>query len=312
MSRIMRIVVVLPAPFGPRKPRISFGPTSNDRSRTTSVDPKRFQMPSTDDGPAVARSVQPAMSHGEPSGHRRGGTARTASILLRMRIVSLLPSATEIVFALGSRRRAGRADARVRLPARGRDDAGDDHASVGGDPRRRQPPDPRRASRIALHGGSSIYRLDERALAEAQPDLILTQELCDVCAVSYKEVTEAVRRDRRRHHGRQPRADLDRGHPQHDLDGRRDGRGRGRGGRPARAAARTTGGHREPGRWSDGSPASRLDASSASSGSTRRSRPATGFRSRCVAPVAGSCSAPRANDPSRRPGTPFATSTRSS
>jgi iron complex transport system substrate-binding protein len=45
-----------------------------------------------------------------------------------------------------------------------------------------------------LHGGSAIYRLDEVALAAAEPDLILTQELCDVCAVSYREVSEAVRR----------------------------------------------------------------------------------------------------------------------
>jgi iron complex transport system substrate-binding protein len=45
----------------------------------------------------------------------------------------------------------------------------------------------------SLHGGSSIYRLDTEALAAARPDLILTQELCDVCAVSYKEVTEAVK-----------------------------------------------------------------------------------------------------------------------
>ena len=44
--------------------------------------------------------------------------------------------------------------------------------------------------------------------------------------------------DRRRHHGRLPRADLDRGHPQHDLDGRRDDRERGRRGRPGRVAAR--------------------------------------------------------------------------
>jgi iron complex transport system substrate-binding protein len=45
----------------------------------------------------------------------------------------------------------------------------------------------------SIHGGSSLYELDEAALAAAQPDLILTQELCDVCAVSYREVNEAVR-----------------------------------------------------------------------------------------------------------------------
>jgi iron complex transport system substrate-binding protein len=46
----------------------------------------------------------------------------------------------------------------------------------------------------SIHGGSSIYALDLEALAAADPDLILTQELCSVCAVSYREVSDAVRR----------------------------------------------------------------------------------------------------------------------
>jgi iron complex transport system substrate-binding protein len=46
----------------------------------------------------------------------------------------------------------------------------------------------------SMHGGSSLYELDEEALAAAQPDLILTQELCYVCAVSYREVNEVARR----------------------------------------------------------------------------------------------------------------------
>ncbi|HEX7948757.1 MAG TPA: cobalamin-binding protein [Candidatus Limnocylindrales bacterium] len=45
----------------------------------------------------------------------------------------------------------------------------------------------------AVHGGSSLYALDEDALADAHPDLILTQELCPVCAVSYREVNEVAR-----------------------------------------------------------------------------------------------------------------------
>jgi len=43
------------------------------------------------------------------------------------------------------------------------------------------------------HAGSSLYPLDEAALAALDPDLILTQELCDVCAVSYGQVAAAVR-----------------------------------------------------------------------------------------------------------------------
>jgi iron complex transport system substrate-binding protein len=36
--------------------------------------------------------------------------------------------------------------------------------------------------------GDAIYELDERAVRELEPDLIVTQELCPVCAVSYDEV----------------------------------------------------------------------------------------------------------------------------
>jgi iron complex transport system substrate-binding protein len=40
----------------------------------------------------------------------------------------------------------------------------------------------------------SIYRLDERMLRGLRPDLMVTQELCDVCAVAYSDVQRAVRR----------------------------------------------------------------------------------------------------------------------
>jgi iron complex transport system substrate-binding protein len=45
-----------------------------------------------------------------------------------------------------------------------------------------------------VHEGSSIYRLDADRLQLLKPDLILTQELCDVCAVSYPIVQDAARR----------------------------------------------------------------------------------------------------------------------
>ena len=49
------------------------------------------------------------------------------------------------------------------------------------------------AVRSQLDGHGSIYDLDEKKLRELQPDLILTQELCEVCAVSYQTVERAAR-----------------------------------------------------------------------------------------------------------------------
>jgi len=107
------------------------------------------------------------------------------------RIVSLLPSATEIVCALGLE------DALVGITHEC-----DFPVSVRGKP-------VLTASRIShaamssreidnavrshLDGHGSIYNLDERLLAELKPDLIITQELCEVCAVSYKTVLKAAR-----------------------------------------------------------------------------------------------------------------------
>ncbi len=47
--------------------------------------------------------------------------------------------------------------------------------------------------RSNLDGHGSIYDLDERQLEELKPDLIITQELCEVCAVSYKTVQKAAK-----------------------------------------------------------------------------------------------------------------------
>ncbi len=49
------------------------------------------------------------------------------------------------------------------------------------------------AVRTQLDGHGSIYDLNNELLHKFQPDLILTQELCDVCAVSYKTVLKAAK-----------------------------------------------------------------------------------------------------------------------
>ncbi len=42
--------------------------------------------------------------------------------------------------------------------------------------------------------GRALYELDEDLLAELAPDLIVTQAVCDVCAVSYEDVVEVAAR----------------------------------------------------------------------------------------------------------------------
>ncbi|MFB6516986.1 cobalamin-binding protein [Streptomyces sp. NPDC056401] len=109
-----------------------------------------------------------------------------------MRIVSLLPAATDIVVDLGLAAdligRTHECDwppavvATVPVVTRAEFDADElssreISAAVGG----------------AAHSGSSLYTLDTEALAALRPDVLLTQDLCQVCAVSYEGVSRAVR-----------------------------------------------------------------------------------------------------------------------
>ena len=110
---------------------------------------------------------------------------------MTMRICSLLPSGTEILYSLGlgdqivavthecdyPPETAAKPKITEDLIEQGRMTSTeiDHHVS----------------SSIGRHG--TIYRLKEDLLETLKPDLIVTQELCEVCAVSYKEVQHAAR-----------------------------------------------------------------------------------------------------------------------
>jgi iron complex transport system substrate-binding protein len=108
-----------------------------------------------------------------------------------MRIVSLVPHATELLYALGLgdsvvgvTHECDYPPATAALPRITRDvlPAGLSAAEIDA------------AVRERTEKGEAIYLLDEDMLAELEPDLIVTQELCPVCAVSYEEVRDVAKK----------------------------------------------------------------------------------------------------------------------
>jgi iron complex transport system substrate-binding protein len=108
-----------------------------------------------------------------------------------MRIVSLVPSATEMLFALGLggdvvgvTHECDYPEEAARLPQLTRTvlpaglSAGEIDAAV----------------KEVVGEGRALYELDEERLAELEPDLILTQAVCEVCAVSYEDVVSVAAR----------------------------------------------------------------------------------------------------------------------
>ena len=107
-----------------------------------------------------------------------------------MRILSLLPSATEIVYALGL----------------GDDLVGVSHECDYPDQARTKPIVSTSILSAALrskeihsvvsehhHSSHSLYSINEQLLKQIDPDVILTQELCTVCAIPVAQVREAAR-----------------------------------------------------------------------------------------------------------------------
>ena len=106
-----------------------------------------------------------------------------------MRICSLLPSATEIVFTLGAgdllvgvSHECDHPAATAQIPKVTRSNIPPGLSSEQIDA----------AVSSNLQAAGSLYELDLPLLDKLQPDLVITQRLCDVCAVSFDRVQEAV------------------------------------------------------------------------------------------------------------------------
>jgi len=107
-----------------------------------------------------------------------------------VRLVSLLPSATEIVYSLGlgddlvgvtfecDEPPAARSEKTIVVG--GRDTSGMTAGEIDG------------YVRAQLAAGADLYTLHARALADLRPDLILTQDLCRVCALPSGQVEDAL------------------------------------------------------------------------------------------------------------------------
>jgi iron complex transport system substrate-binding protein len=108
-----------------------------------------------------------------------------------MRIVSLLPSATEICHALGLMDQVVGVSHDCDWPEEVKDKPVLSSTSI--DPEQSKSKEIDEAVKHETHDGNSIYHVDAERLRELDPDLILTQELCEVCAPSFDEVQEASR-----------------------------------------------------------------------------------------------------------------------
>jgi iron complex transport system substrate-binding protein len=106
-----------------------------------------------------------------------------------MRILSLLPSATEIVYALGLEDELVGVTHECDWPPDAKKKrVVTSSALVGGE----APAEIDRMVRESIRSGTPIYRLDEAAVRELRPDLILSQDLCAVCAVPSGFVERAL------------------------------------------------------------------------------------------------------------------------
>jgi iron complex transport system substrate-binding protein len=106
-----------------------------------------------------------------------------------MRIVSLLPSATETLFALGFDKEIVGVSHECDFPAKAKTKTCVVYSRL---PKDVTPAETDRLVRQYVERGESIYGVDKDLLESLAPDLIVTQDLCHVCAATPDELAAAL------------------------------------------------------------------------------------------------------------------------
>lgn len=106
-----------------------------------------------------------------------------------MRILSLLPSATEIVYALGLEDDLVGVTHECDWPPAAHSNRAVSYSSL---PPATGPAEVDRLVSTSITEGEPIYKLDIEAIRELEPDLVLSQDLCAVCAVPSGYVNDAL------------------------------------------------------------------------------------------------------------------------
>jgi iron complex transport system substrate-binding protein len=109
--------------------------------------------------------------------------------MANMRIVSLIPSATEILFALGLGEEICGVSHECDFPAEARTKRVVVHPRI---PDGLAAGEIERRVREYVERGESLYIVDAAALAQLDPDLIITQDLCHVCAATPDDLAAAL------------------------------------------------------------------------------------------------------------------------
>src|SRR5919201_4166131 len=106
-----------------------------------------------------------------------------------MRILSLLPSATEILYTLGLEDHLVGVTDECDWPPQAGTVQVVSHSVL---PAAAEPAEIDRLVSASIGGGQPIYRLDTDAIRDLRPDLVLSQDLCAVCAVPSGHVNQAL------------------------------------------------------------------------------------------------------------------------